>query len=210
MDRFQVICAYLAGDVGPITEGPALNATAPDFQLATVDGKGKLSLSGHRGKKPLVLTFGSFTCNRFRAQYGEVENLYRRYREQADFLAVYIREAHPTDGWSLTFNERVGISFAQPRGFEERLRVASACRASLKMTMPVVVDEMDDRAGLAYCGMPERLYVIDTTGRVAYKAGRGPFGYKPSEMEQSLVMLFVDEAAQKRPTDPPRPTAKGR
>ena len=32
------------------------------------------------------------------------------------------------------------------------------------------------------------------SGRVAYKAGRGPFGLKPGEMEQALVMLLLDEA----------------
>jgi hypothetical protein len=57
----------------------------------------------------------------------------------------------------------------------------------------------DDRVGNAYSGMPDRLYVIDRDGKVAYKGGRGPFGYKPGEMEQSLVMLLLDQ----RPTDKP-------
>jgi hypothetical protein len=42
--------------------------------------------------------------------------------------------------------------------------------------------------------MPDRLYIIDTKGRVAYKGGRGPFGYKPPEMEQALIMLLMDES----------------
>jgi alkylhydroperoxidase family enzyme len=46
--------------------------------------------------------------------------------------------------------------------------------------------------------MPDRLYVIGSDGRVAYKGGRGPFGFSPGEMEQSLVMLLLDEA-QKKP-----------
>ena len=41
--------------------------------------------------------------------------------------------------------------------------------------------------------MPDRMYVIDSAGRVAYKGGRGPFGFKPGEMEQALVMLLMDE-----------------
>ena len=60
--------------------------------------------------------------------------------------------------------------------------------------MPVLVDGLDDAVGHAYSGMPDRLYVIDRDGRVAYKGGRGPFEFKPAEMEQSLILLLLDEA----------------
>jgi hypothetical protein len=61
------------------------------------------------------------------------------------------------------------------------------------MTMPMVVDEMHDPVGSLYSGMPDRLYIIDRDGRVAYKGGRGPFGFKTGEMEQSLAMLLIDQ-----------------
>jgi hypothetical protein len=60
------------------------------------------------------------------------------------------------------------------------------------MTMPLLVDELDDRVGHAYSGMPDRLYLIDQDGNVAYKGGRGPFGFKPGELEQSIVTLLLD------------------
>jgi hypothetical protein len=44
--------------------------------------------------------------------------------------------------------------------------------------------------------MPSRLYVIDAEGKVAYKAGRGPFGFKPGEMEQALAMTLLDAQAK--------------
>jgi hypothetical protein len=62
--------------------------------------------------------------------------------------------------------------------------------------MPMVVDEMDDRVGHAYSAMPDRLYIVDRSGRVAYKAGRGPSGFKPEEMEQALMMLLMDDASR--------------
>ncbi len=52
---------------------------------------------------------------------------------------------------------------------------------------------MNDRVGHLYSGMPDRLYVIDRGGRVVYKGGRGPFGFKVREMEQALVMMLLDE-----------------
>jgi len=105
---------------------------------------------------------------------------------------VYVREAHPSDGWALAGNDKLGISVAQPKSFAERQEVATTCCTSLKMTIPMVVDEIDDRVGIAYSGMPDRLYVIDSKGRVAFKGGRGPFGFKTGEMEQALVMSLLE------------------
>ena len=59
--------------------------------------------------------------------------------------------------------------------------------------MPLLVDEQDDRVGHAYSGMPDRLYLIDREGCVAYKSGRGPFGFLPGELEQALIMLLLDK-----------------
>jgi hypothetical protein len=118
--------------------------------------------------------------------------MHRRYKDQVAFLAVYVREAHPTDGWRMDSNEKAGISFKQPTSTEERTGVAQQCSATLEIDMPLVVDGLDDRVGHLYSGMPDRLYVIDGDGRVAYQGGRGPFGFIPGEMEQSLIMLLMD------------------
>ncbi len=122
-----------------------------------------------------------------------MEELKKRYGDRVEFLAVYVREAHPTDGWRMRSNDAAGIAVKQPLSENERTGVARRCCSSLKMSMPMVVDEMDDRVGNAYSGMPDRLYLIDRRGRVAYKGGRGPFGFKPGEMEQALVMLLLDQ-----------------
>ena len=94
-------------------------------------------------------------------------------------------------------NDKAGVCFPQPTTFEERCKVAQQCRDSLKMTVPLVVDDMDDAVGNLYSGMPDRLYVIGRDGRVVYKSGRGPFGFMPGEMEQALVMHLVDTPAGK-------------
>jgi alkylhydroperoxidase family enzyme len=119
--------------------------------------------------------------------------LQKRYGDKVEFLAVYVREAHPTDGWRMEGNDRVGISISQPKLLSERTAVAKKCCSTLEMNMPLLVDEINDRVGHLYSGMPDRLYLIDKNGRVAYKGGRGPFGYKPRELEQSLIMLLLDQ-----------------
>jgi len=60
-DRTAVVASYISSDIGSPWEGPAIGGMAPDFTLSSMHGPEKLSLSGHRGKKPLVLIFGSFT-----------------------------------------------------------------------------------------------------------------------------------------------------
>lgn len=100
----------------------------------------------------------------------------------------------------MTSNDRAGIALAQPTTFDERTAVAAQCCTALKMSVPLVVDELDDRVGHAYSGMPDRLYIIDRDGRVAYKGGRGPFEFKPGEMEQALMMLLLSQE-QEQATD---------
>lgn len=114
-------------------------------------------------------------------------------------MAVYLREAHPTDGWRMTSNDRAGIAIEQPQTLEARTEVATQCCTALKMSVPLVVDELDDRVGHAYSGMPDRLYIIDRDGRVAYKGGRGPFEFKPGEMEQNLILLLLEQGEFKTP-----------
>lgn len=123
--------------------------------------------------------------------------MHRRYGDQAEFLAVYVREAHAGDGaWPGKFTlDEAGTPIHQPTQISERVGVAGRCCEVLEISMPLLVDELDDRVGKAYSGMPDRLYLIDRDGRVAFKSGRGPFGFKPGELEQSLVMLLLDEAS---------------
>ena len=121
----------------------------------------------------------------------------KSYGDQIEFLGVYVREAHPTDGWRMPSNDRAGVAFAQPKTFEERLEVAGRCCVALKMTIPLVVDDIDDRVGHTYSGLPDRLYLIDRSGRIAYKGGRGPFGFNTAELAQTLALLLLEEALAK-------------
>jgi thiol-disulfide isomerase/thioredoxin len=181
-----------AGEIGSIQEGPALNDAAPDFELKLADGSGSVKLSKEVGKRPVVLVFGNFTCGPFRSLYPDVEAVFERYKDRATFLMVYVREAHPTDGWKMESNARFGVSVKQPTTNEERTEACALFRKKLNPALPIVVDEISDPVGNAYSGMPARLYVLDTKGKVAYKSGRGPFGFKPGEMEQALAFALLE------------------
>jgi len=189
-----LIKGFLAGEIGSLQEGPGLDEAAPDFTVRAISGGDTVKLSDRLGKRPMVLVFGNFTCGPFRSMYPTVEAVWNRQREHADFLFVYVREAHPTDGWAMKSNEKAGVVVAQPQSFAERQLVAEQCAAKLKPSIPFYVDDIADTAGNLWSAMPARLYVIDSQGKVAWKSGRGPFGFKPEEMEQALLMLQLAEA----------------
>jgi hypothetical protein len=187
------------GEIGSINEGPKVDEPAPDFRLKTHDGSRSIRLSENLGERPVVLVFGNFTCGPFRSLYPGVDEVCQRYRDQATFLSVYVREAHPSDGWLMESNSKQGVQVAQPQTYAERVGVAGQCQLKLKYSMPLLVDEIHDPVGNAYSGMPARLYVIDADGKVAYKSGRGPFGFKSGEMEQALLMTMLDRHMKSAP-----------
>lgn len=76
--------------------------------------------------------------------------------------------------------------FPDPRNDAERSAVAQSCVRKLGLEMPALVDGIDNAVERAYTGWPDRLYVIDRAGRIAYKSGPGPFGFKSAEAEAAL------------------------
>ena len=106
---------------------------------------------------------------------------------------VYITEAHPSDVWQMQSNVKEKVVFASPKNEDERAVIAGACVRKLGIKIPAVLDEFGDSTEQSYTGWPDRMYLIDRQGRVAYKGGRGPFGFKPGELEHALLMLMVEQ-----------------
>jgi type I thyroxine 5'-deiodinase len=98
-------------------------------------------------------------------------------------------EAHPSDVWQMESNIRDKVVFASPRNEEERALVAGACVRKLGVKFPAVLDQFDNNTERAYTGWPDRIYLIDGKGRVAYKSKPGPFGFKPQELSKALARL---------------------
>jgi type I thyroxine 5'-deiodinase len=100
---------------------------------------------------------------------------------------VYIEEAHPTDGWQMPSNIKEKVLIASPRSFDDREEAANSCVRKLGIEVPALVDDIQDSTERAYTGWPDRLYVIDRQGRVAYKSKAGPFGFEPANMAKALM-----------------------
>jgi Iodothyronine deiodinase len=108
---------------------------------------------------------------------------------------VYIQEAHPTDGWALPMNTEANIEVAQPTSIAERGRVADACMLRLSLTLPALLDDLENSTDQAYSALPDRLYLIDPDGRVAFRSDPGPWGFKVEELEAATTRMLGDTAA---------------
>ena len=49
-----------------------------------------------------------------------LNELYAKYKDQVQFYIVYIREAHPADGWQVPSNLIEDFIYAEPTTDEER------------------------------------------------------------------------------------------
>lgn len=56
---------------------------------------------------------------------------------------------HPGDGWQVRANESQGIIFEQPVTLEERRDVAYTCQLGLDISIPMLIDDMDNTAEIA-------------------------------------------------------------
>ena len=103
------------------------------------------------------------------------------YSSKADFLNIYIREAHPVSGWHM---ENI-VDYKEPTTIDERKAALQKIFDLYELKMTFVMDEMSDKLENQYQAWPERLYVVKN-GMIVFKGGVGPFDYNPEELKQWL------------------------
>lgn len=69
--------------------------------------------------------------------------------------------------------------------------MANSCVRKLGIKFPALIDGFENTVEKAYTGWPDRLYLIDQNGKVAYKSKPGPFGFHPEELEKALEGLSL-------------------
>jgi len=155
--------------IAPQDTGPAkpieAGEVAPDFKLKKLDGS-TVQLSAMKGRV-VVLVFGSYTDPVFRGRAPALEKLYQDLGTRASMFLVYTRELHPVGGWELEKNKDANIFVNQPLDVAGRIAAARKYRDTLHLTMPTLVDEMDDAWTKAYGGFPDGAIVINREGTVA-------------------------------------------
>ena len=121
-----------------------------------------------------------------------LNDLYKKYKDRAEFYIVYIQEAHPVDAWQMDVNVKEGALLATTKTLDDRTKAADTCVIKLGLDLPALVDKPDDAVERAYTGWPDRLYVVDTNGKIAFKSAPGPFGFKTEDVESTLKRLLPE------------------
>lgn len=124
--------------------------------------------------------------------------MYATYKDQIEFLIVYIREAHPE---MLRTGNKTGI-VGRPKSIDERLILATECVSQYKFTIPMVIDGMEGTVNADYRAAPVRTTIVDQDGKVAYYAGPGPFDFRLSKVERVLKKLVANKGYMPPPPDP--------
>jgi hypothetical protein len=83
-------------------------------------------------------------------------------------------------------NERDEVFFAQPTTLAERVEVADACALRLELSIPTLIDDMENSTDHKYYALPDRLYLVGRDGRIAYRGAPGPWGFVASELEKAI------------------------
>ncbi len=115
-----------------------------------------------------------------------MERLCREYSDRMQPYLVYVREAHPDDGWQMKSNKRDGVVYDTPKSLRERARIATDCVRELGLTMPCLLDGMDNAVQMRYRGFPARACLVGKDGRIVFISKAGPRGISPKEIEQAL------------------------
>ncbi|KAA8962457.1 deiodinase-like protein [Mycobacterium sp.] len=168
--------------------GVAVGEPAPDFTATRLDGT-EVKLSDFRGK-PVVLETGSASCPMYVGHIEPMNALAFRFPDVA-FLVLYVREAHP--------GRRIGAH----RDHAQKTAAARIVADQEQEGRTILIDDLAGTAHRLYGAMPNTVHVIDTDGRVAFRA----MWNDPAAVEAVLRTMLAGQdtatvRARFRPTGP--------
>jgi peroxiredoxin len=143
---------------------------APDFTLPDNSDGHEVSLADFHGKRPVVLMFGSFSCDLFCNDVARLEHLYQAYKDRAQFLFIHVSDA-PHLIPALKYVLR-GLK-PSPEFRSERARRAMD---HLALNFPCLIDTPEATVENAYNAWPRRLMIVDEEGKIALDEGKGVGG----------------------------------
>lgn len=158
-------------------EGVSIGESAPDFTATRLDGT-SVTLSQFRGK-PVVLETGSVSCPMYVSRVEPMNALAFRYPD-AEFLVLYVREAHPGQHISAHRDDTQKVAAARRVVDEER------------EGRTIIVDDLAGTAHQLYGAMPNTVHIIDAGGVVAFRA----LWNDPPTVEEALRKVLGGEDAR--------------
>src|SRR5688572_25047150 len=150
--------------------GAKIGTPAPAFELTRLDGK-PVRPSTFQGRVG-VIVFGSYSSPSF--------------RQRAQFLIVYTKEAHPAADWEVERNKDAGISVEAHKDAATRAAQAEKTEHALKLTIPIAPDTMDDAVSTAFGTFPNGAVVLSRDGIIVARQQWVDPGGLEKRIEQAL------------------------
>ena len=117
--------------------------------------------------------------------------MYADYGDRVHFIFIYTIEAHPMGSpspysgreWpAAASTDEEGNPRTQPTSYEQRVTLATEMIEELGITIPVLIDEIDNPVWCTYGPAPDIAYLIGTDGVIVEKQG----WYEPRLMEEAI------------------------
>ena len=115
-----------------------------------------------------------------------LNEIYDACKNDIDFFLIYIREAHPSDGWQTPQNLYDDVIFDTPETDDARAEIAGVCQISQDIRLPMLLDGIDNDIESKYISAPIRLFVIDPEGRITFNGAPGPQGFDPEKWNDAI------------------------
>lgn len=115
-----------------------------------------------------------------------LNEIYDTYKNDIEFFLIYIREAHPSDGWQTPQNLYDDVIFDTPETDDARAEIAGVCQISQDIRLPMLLDGIDNDIENKYISAPIRLFVIDAEGRITFNGAPGPQGFDPEKWNDAI------------------------
>ena len=109
---------------------------------------------------------------------------------------VYINEAHAADG-RRPVDYAKDLEITEHQNYGERCETAERLIKDKELTIPCVIDGMENLVNGAYLAHPDRIFLVRKDGRLAVAGNRGPFGFEPALKEaRTWLEEFVKSEAE--------------
>ena len=126
-----------------------------------------------------------------------MQRLFDTYNDVAEFRIVYINEAHAADSeWSVPYAEEKSLK--EHTSYKDRCSSAELLLMDNSLTIPCIIDGMDNQANLAFAAWPDRIFVVRTDGVLAVAGNQGPWGFVPA-LEETEAWLASFKSSGKEP-----------
>jgi hypothetical protein len=115
-----------------------------------------------------------------------LNEIYNTYKNDVETFLIYIREAHPSDGWQTPQNLYDDVIYETPNSDDDRAEISGVCQINQDIRLPMLLDGIDNDIENKYISAPIRLFVIDPDGKITFNGAPGPQGFDPGAWEVAI------------------------